>query len=565
MKEPRVLVLGGYGVFGRRACDLLLRRNVVVVVAGRSLEKAEALCADLRAAFPNARLEPAAADVDATTLPHWLRALEVQVVIHAAGPFQAQDYRVAEACIAAGCHYVDLADGADFVAGIGALDAAARAAGVTLVSGASTVPALTSAILADMAQRHGRPLRTVAVWLSPGNRTPRGIAVVRAILGYAGRPIAGFEAGRPRQRTGWGGLHRFAIGASLPDALGRRWFSDVEMPDALLLPRLFPTLRTARFRAGLELPLLHLGLWVLALPVRWGLVRSLEPIARPLWWIAERLIGFGSDRGGMTVRATLGDPPEAIETEWTIVAEAGSGPTIPAVPAVVMALRLLQRIEPPGARPCLAMLPLPDFEAAIAHLPITITETAEPRRPLFERAIDGLVPGGFAGLPPVVRTMHLTTRRMSARGRYHAQRPASLGARLAAWATGFPPTAADAPLTVTFEALDDGSEVWTRDFAGHVMRSRLRIARSPGHVEEQFGRLTGTIRVETSAGGLRMVPVRLRLGPLPLPRWLTPRIDAREWVAEGRFRFSVAIAMPLLGPCVRYEGWLAAPTPEPDP
>ena len=46
------------------------------------------------------------------------------------------------ACIAAGAHYLDLADARDFVARIGTLDAAARAAGVAIISGASSVPAL---------------------------------------------------------------------------------------------------------------------------------------------------------------------------------------------------------------------------------------------------------------------------------------------------------------------------------------------------------------------------------------------------------------------------------------
>jgi hypothetical protein len=583
-------------VFGSRACDLLLRRGIPIFVAGRSAEKAEALRAALAAQFPESGVDAVALDADAPDLTARLRALDVAVVIHAAGPFQGQDYRVAAACIAAGIHYVDLADGAEFVAGINSLNAAARAAGVTVVSGASTVPALTSAVLAAMEARHGRPLRRVATWLSPGNRTPRGLAVVRAILSYAGRPIAGFAEGRPTTRIGWGGVHRFDIGRlpsvenpnrrpgrfhlgskySITDdyrdgdpqaigrqrnrrraeSLGARWFSDVEMPDAVLLPKLFPGLTDARFYAGLELSLLHLGLWALAWPVRWRLVRRLAPLARPLKAVADRLIGFGSDRGGMTIRTWLGDPPDEICAEWTVIAEAGSGPTIPAVPAAVVAARLLAGLEPPGARPCLAMLPLADLSQTIAHLPIAVREAATPCPPLFRRAVGA---AAFDALPAAVRAMHATGRRMTARGRYSAERPRGLAARLAAWATGFPPSAADGPLAVTFEAGEDGTERWSRDFAGHRMRSRLSLAVAPGVVAERFGLVTGVMRLEADAGGLRMLPLGLRLGPLPLPRFLLPRVDAREWQEDGRFRFSVAIAMPLIGPCVRYEGWLAGP------
>ena len=47
------------------------------------------------------------------------------------------------------------------------------------------------------------------------------------------------------------------------------------------------------------------------------------------------------------------------------------------------------------------------------------------------------------------------------------------------------------------------------------------------------------------------------MGPVPLPRFLAPMTRAREWVDdEGRFRFDVEIGLALIGPIVRYTGWL---------
>jgi hypothetical protein len=43
---------------------------------------------------------------------------------------------------------------------------------------------------------------------------------------------------------------------------------------------------------------------------------------------------------------------------------------------------------------------------------------------------------------------------------------------------------------------------------------------------------------------------------VPLPLALAPRIGAREWEEEGRFRFEVAASLPLVGEIVRYAGWL---------
>ena len=61
------------------------------------------------------------------------RSLRPGLVIHTVGPFQHQSYAVAEAAIAAGAHYCDLADARAFVRNIGALDFAAREQGVAIV------------------------------------------------------------------------------------------------------------------------------------------------------------------------------------------------------------------------------------------------------------------------------------------------------------------------------------------------------------------------------------------------------------------------------------------------
>ncbi|MFX5522535.1 DUF4166 domain-containing protein, partial [Acinetobacter baumannii] len=56
--------------------------------------------------------------------------------------------------------------------------------------------------------------------------------------------------------------------------------------------------------------------------------------------------------------------------------------------------------------------------------------------------------------------------------------------------------------------------------------------------------------------GLAMVLCRWTAFGVPMPRFLGPRIAAREWQEDGRFRFEVGVAMPLLGEVVRYTGWL---------
>ena len=136
----RILVLGGYGTFGARAAERLAREDgIELVIAGRSLAAAEAYAAVL-ARTARARVTPARLDASALTAQE-LVTLRPDVLINASGPYQAQGYGVARACIEAGVHYIDLADARAFVTGISALNNDAERAGVLVVGGASTVPA----------------------------------------------------------------------------------------------------------------------------------------------------------------------------------------------------------------------------------------------------------------------------------------------------------------------------------------------------------------------------------------------------------------------------------------
>ena len=106
--------------------------------------------------------------------------------------------------------------------------------------------------------------------------------------------------------------------------------------------------------------------------------------------------------------------------------------------------------------------------------------------------------------------------------------------------------------------LRDGVETWTRIFAGKTMRSRQwqGAGRWEGLLCESFGPFTFGLALERGEGKLRLSVRRWAFLGLPLPLLLAPRGDAFEEEQDGRFRFDVAIALPLVGPIVRYRGWL---------
>jgi saccharopine dehydrogenase-like NADP-dependent oxidoreductase len=351
----RVLVIGGAGVFGWRLVAGLLRSTAFeVIIAGRDEDRLTA-ARQRGEAIPGAPGRTRFLTLDARHVTgDTLKATGAFVVVDAAGPFQANDRRLAETVITAGIHYVDLADARDFVAGFGVLDGAAKRDGVVALTGASSTPALSNAAL-DHLTTGWRSVDRVAIAISPGNRAPRGLSVVQSILSYAGRPVRVFVDGTWSTRPGWG----MTVRRTIP-GIGRRWLSLAETPDLDIVPARFAVRSSAVFRAGLELSLLHLGLLLTSQPVRWGLIHSLAPLARLFRWVASLLERFGTDRGGMMVEATgtdpLGIPTTAI---WSLIAEAGDGPFVPTLPALAVLRALADgRIARPGASACVGVLSL---------------------------------------------------------------------------------------------------------------------------------------------------------------------------------------------------------------
>ena len=361
----RVLVLGGYGHFGGRISRALAADpNIQLIIAGRKAQAAQAFAAQLTTM--DAPAECAALDHTAADLAQTLEKLRAEVVVHTSGPYQGQDHHVARACIAAGAHYIDLADGRNFVAGITALQEEATRCDVLVVSGASTLPALSSAVVnrfkAGFAQ-----IDSIESSIAPGQRTQRGLATLEAVLSYCGQPFEWLEQGRQVTVHGWQGMvaHRY------PD-FGTRWAAPCDVPDLALFPQRYPGVRTVTFRAALELKAMQAGMALLAHLRRLGLVKDWSRHAAWLKALSDPFDFLGSDVGGMHVTLQGRDrvgAPQALT--WNLVARQGHGPEIPCIAAIVVAKKLAAgQIAERGAMPCMGLMSLPEFDAAVAHLDI---------------------------------------------------------------------------------------------------------------------------------------------------------------------------------------------------
>lgn len=361
-----MLVLGGYGAFGQRAAERLAGVDgIELLLAGRSLERAKQAAAAV-GRTARAAVTPLRLDAETVTTTD-LDALRPALVINASGPFQSQGYGLARAAIAARCHYIDLADARAHAVDIAALDAEARRAGVLVVSGASTVPALSTAVV-DACAPHFARLDAVTITISPGNSFDPGLATTRSILGTLGRPIAPAATRSATPIRGWQPLERHIL-----PHLGPRWTGACDAPDLEVLPHRYPTLREVRVLAALEVGSFHLGLWGLSWLVRAGLLRHPEKVAQPLLALKHRLHRLGSDRGGMAVTLEgIGADAAPKRIDWWLIARRGHGPYIPATPAVILAKHLLAGTQPQrGATACVGLLTLSDFLAEVADLDIT--------------------------------------------------------------------------------------------------------------------------------------------------------------------------------------------------
>jgi saccharopine dehydrogenase-like NADP-dependent oxidoreductase len=365
----RILIVGGYGAFGAHVAQRLARQTKLeIIIAGRSAERAAAFASRL-ARTADATISHAV--VDATNVgAAEIKALGARVTVNASGPFQVQNnYPLARACIEARSHYVDLADARAFVTGIKVLDQAARKAKVYVISGASSVPGVSSAVVCKFAGSF-RSLDTVEIGISPGNSFDPGEATAMSILRQLGKPFPLRRNGREEIAYGWQGLRRH----SFPE-IGTRWMCDVEVPDLDLLPAHYPSLQTARFSAGVEVGLFHLGLWSLSWLVRAGLARNPAALAKPLLAAKRRLGALGSDRGGMFVRM-LGTDKKGRHQElsWHLIAPSGHGPYVPGIAAVILARNLIAGQAPAsGAQPCFGLITLSQFEEEVADLDISCT------------------------------------------------------------------------------------------------------------------------------------------------------------------------------------------------
>jgi hypothetical protein len=347
-----VTVVGGYGVFGSRVAEALMRSGLCCVrIVGRDATVGNNLAHRIGAEFVPCDV------ADDATLQGAIEGSHI--VIHAAGPFQSCDYHVAERCLDVGAHYLDLADAREFVVGIDRLDARARERGLLVASGVSSAPTITGAMVRDVIDQFNR-VDKIQVALSPGNQNPRGAATVGAILSYLGSPIRVWHDGAWTTQIGWGDARRLQF----PPPVGWRRVHNCEVPDLSLFPKTFAP-RTVYFSAGLELGALNRLLTACGWMCRLTGGR-LTSRANLFLKLSLMLFPFGSKHGALAVWVRGRDHTgAAIERRRAIVTDY-DGPATPSSASIILAEKILTS-GPPRTGAC-AGDGLIALDEIVAHL-----------------------------------------------------------------------------------------------------------------------------------------------------------------------------------------------------
>lgn len=549
----KILILGGYGVFGGRLAELLSDLGELeLLICGRSLSRATDFCATYTG---KARVRPLA--LDRLYIADGLKHEMPDLVVDASGPFQnyaADPYRVITACIGAKINYLDFADAADFVFGVSRFDAEARAAGTFVLSGVSSFPALTAAVLREMAKT--MDILSVKGGIAPSPHAGIGLNVMRAVIGYAGAPVKLWRDGRPANAIGLAESLRFTV--AVPGRLPLRniRFSLVDVPDLQVIPPKHPTMTDIWMGAG-PAPEILLRILNLVAKARAALrFPSLAPLSGLFHQVVNTL-RFGEHRGGMFVTARGIVAGQIRQQSWHLLAEGDDGPYIPSMAAAAIILKILKDEMPePGARSAVRALEITDYDALFAGRTIYTGFRQDEQgsdAPLYRKILGE----SFRMLPPRVQELHDTKDLRRWRGTADVRRGRGLLSKLAALMVGFPAAGRNIPVEVLFQP-EQTSERWTRTFGGKTFSS----VQSPGSgkdeylLVERFGVASISLALVINEGKLHLIPRRLTILGIPMPRFLLPKGTTFETEDQNSFCFDVEISVPFVGLLVAYKGKL---------
>lgn len=343
----RIVVLGGYGNLGRAVSEALAAEpEVECVIAGRRAGPGRALAERLGAGFAHIDV------TDPTSLKGGLAG--AYAVVDTCGPFSLRTRAAAEECARQGVHYIDVADAPDYFQSILELNVRARRSGSVLVTGASSVPGVASALIEAQLDAFDR-IDSIVLHVAWHGTRAFGPATLHALVG-------GSSQG-PRPKDGrvdaptWSDPER----VSLPAPLGVHRMYRLTVPGLELLAHRYAT-NSVTARAALARPGMNRALAALGRLRRRGWAAGRAPL---------RLFALLGGRGRVLVSAVgvelQGERAGAPVTQRVhLLARDTSIAHVAASPAIALLRRWVrQGAGEPGAYACVGLVDFEDLKAEL--------------------------------------------------------------------------------------------------------------------------------------------------------------------------------------------------------
>jgi saccharopine dehydrogenase-like NADP-dependent oxidoreductase len=223
----RIVVLGGCGSMGQGVVeDLVAYTDAHVIIADYRVQYAQEYASRLGA-------RASAALVDAND-PASLAAVfdGADAAVGAVGPFYRYALPMATAAVQAGVHYVDLCDDYGPVEQMLALHEAAKAAGVTVITGLGWTPGITNLMCRAGAEQMDDVDELKMAWAG-GGQGPSGLAVLMHVFyAFAGK-VPTYKDGQWISVAAGSGREAVDFG----HGIGRLTVFHCGHPEPLTLPR----------------------------------------------------------------------------------------------------------------------------------------------------------------------------------------------------------------------------------------------------------------------------------------------------------------------------------------
>lgn len=171
-----------------------------------------------------------------------------------------------------------------------------------------------------------------------------------------------------------------------------------------------------------------------------------------------------------------------------------------------------------------------------------------------------LIGDAWSQLSEPLRRIHSTGALKCCVGSFSVQHGTMLPTRLLIRFLGLPAAGENISTRLVVTPLVNG-ERWDRTFARKSFRTEQR-EHAGQLLAERIGAMEILFRLAVINGALCYQQTRavLCVGRLrvPLPRWLSPQITAREWALqdESRVHVSVSVQAPLTGLLISYRGFI---------